>query len=151
MQQHLKRFCMKRSFILPALVAVLLLACATPRKAAKQDDNLDGSWVLSVFRPDQKKTLAEVFGNRTVELQFDKAANRISGTTGCNRFTGGYTADTANLSFSQNRALTKMACPEYDEQLFLNAMDKVNRYRLIEGQLELMQDKDILFIFARKQ
>jgi heat shock protein HslJ len=132
------------------LLLILLMACATARNPAKENPNLYGGWTLSVFQPAQKKTLAEWFGTRVIELRFEKDGNTVSGTTGCNRFQGTYTADTANLTFTQNRALTRMACPGYDEQLFLRTLNQINRYRLIEGQLELMQNEAILLIFAKK-
>jgi heat shock protein HslJ len=131
-------------------VLLLVTACATTRQAPKVDENLEGRWQLASFMPSQKKTLAEVFGERTVELRFNKATHGVAGTTGCNRFAGTFTADTINLKFSQNRVTTKMACPGYDEQVFLNAMDRVNRYRLVESQLELMQNEEIVMIFAKK-
>lgn len=127
------------------------MACGTSHKIAKQMDNLDGSWVLAIFMPEQKKTLAEIFGTRAVDIQFDKATHGVSGSTGCNRFMSKYTADTASLQFSGNRVLTKMACGDYNEQTFLNALDQVNRYRIAEGQLELLQNNDIVMVFARKQ
>lgn len=139
---------MKWKFFGALITALLLFSCASSRRTVKVEQ-LDGSWVLAVF-PYQKKTLAEVFGSRVIEMQFDKMANTVSGTTGCNRFAASYSADTANLVFSQNRALTKMACPDYNEQLFLTTLDRVNRYKLIEGQLELMQNDEIVMIFAKK-
>lgn len=137
--------------LLSLLFILFLAACATTHKVAQKTNDLNGSWSLAVFMPAQKKTLAEVLGERKVELQFDKATHGVSGTTGCNRFAGTYTADTVNLSFSQNHILTKMACGTYNEQVVLNALNQVNRYRLVEGQLELMQNNDILMIFAKKQ
>lgn len=142
---------MKQNRIAAFIIVFFLMACSASRKATKQDNNLDGRWTLASFMPSEKKTLAEVFGDRAVELQFNKSTNGVAGTTGCNRFAGTYTADTANLTFSQNLALTKMACPGYDEQVFLNALNRVNRYRLVESQLELLQNDDILMIFAKKQ
>lgn len=141
---------MKAKLFTGSILLLVVMACATSRKAATSGGNLEGSWTLSVFEPAQKKTLAERFGTRVIELRFETSSNSVSGTTGCNRFTGSYTADTANLTFSQNRALTKMACPGYNEQLFLAAMDRINRYRLIEGQLELLQNENIVMIFAKK-
>lgn len=139
---------MKWRFFTIAIFGVLLIACAPSRKPPTEK-KLEGDWSLAVF-PYQKKTLAEVFGNRVVEMQFDKDSSFVSGTTGCNRFRGRYTADAENLRFSQNMVLTKMACPDYDEQLFLNALTRVNRYRLIEGQLELLNNTEIVMIFAKK-
>jgi heat shock protein HslJ len=142
---------MKRNLFTGFIFSLFLLACATPHKVAKQMDNLNGSWVLSIFMPEQKKTLAEMFGTRAIDIQFNKATHGVTGTTGCNRFVSNYTADTASMQFSQNRVLTKMACGDYDEQMFLNALDRVNRYRIVEGQLELLQNNDIVMVFARKQ
>lgn len=142
---------MKVKLLLVLLSSLLMAACATTHKAANKENDLDGRWVLAVFMPAQKKTLAEVFGNRIIELQFDKKTHGLTGTTGCNRFAGTYTADTANLSFSQNQLLTRMACNGYNEQVVLNALSQVNRYRLVESQLELMQNNDIVMIFAKKQ
>jgi heat shock protein HslJ len=142
-------FMYPKSFM--ALCLLLLLnACAGPRKTGLKNNNLEGQWQLSVFQPSQKKTLAEVFGTRVVELQFNKDSNIVSGTTGCNRFRGTYTADTSRLMFSQNLILTRMACPGYNEQLILSALNQVNRYSINEGELQLRQDDTILMIFAKK-
>jgi heat shock protein HslJ len=130
------------------VILVLLMACATPRKTTPET-SLEGGWVLAVF-PYQKKTLAEVFGTRVIEMQFTKATGSLSGTTSCNRFNGSYTATDDTLLLSQTRLLTKMACPGYNEQLFLDALNRVNRYHLNEGQLELLQDTALVMIFARK-
>ena len=142
---------MKWNALFSISIVLCLAACAVAGNTSRQVAQLDGKWTLSVYQPETKKTLAEVFGTRVVELEFDKSANKVSGSTGCNRFAGTYTADTATLTFSENRALTKMACPDYNEQLVLDVLNEVNRYRLIEGQLELMQNNKILLIFARNQ
>jgi len=141
---------MKRKLLIAFSATIILGACATTHKTAQKEKHLDGNWVLAVFMPAQKKTLAEVFGTRTIEVQFNKNTNDVAGTTGCNRFAGTYTADTLNLTFSQNQVLTKMACGDYNEQVFLSALNQVNRYRLAEGQLELRQNNDIVMIFAKK-
>jgi heat shock protein HslJ len=143
-------FFMKGKFIGVGILLLVLTACAATRKAPKPDDNLDGAWKLAVFMPSQKKTLAEVFGERIAELQLNKATNSVTGTTGCNKFAGTFTSDTTRLTFSQNHVTTKMACPGFDEQIFLNTLNRVNRYRLVESQLELMQNDEIVMIFAKK-
>jgi heat shock protein HslJ len=130
------------------LLFLLLAACTAPRKATRFNE-LAGGWVLAVF-PHEKKTLAEVFGTRVIDLRFATDSNRVSGSTGCNQFNGSYTADTATLLFLPGMALTRMACPGNNESLFLNAMARVNRYRIIEGQLELFHDNDLVMVFARK-
>jgi heat shock protein HslJ len=139
---------MKTILLVFVLAAGIGVACTAPRKATRMNE-LGGGWVLAVF-PHEKKTLAEVFGTRVIDLRFAPDSNRVSGSTGCNRFHGSYTADTAMLRFSPDMALTRMACPGNSEALFLNAMARVNRYRINEGQLELFQNKELVMVFARK-
>jgi heat shock protein HslJ len=139
---------MKTILLFLLLAACVGLACTAPRKATRFNE-LAGGWVLAIF-PHEKKTLAEVFGTRIIDLRFATDSNRVSGSTGCNHFNGSYTADTAKLLFSPDMALTRMACPGYDEKLFLNAMARVNRYRINEGQLELFHNNDLVMVFARK-
>lgn len=62
----------------------------------------------------------------------------VSGSTGCNRFTGGFERDGATLRFSRF-AGTMMACPDTMEQEsgFHRAMDAVRSWRIIGQHLEL--------------
>ena len=87
---------MKQKTLGALLLLLVLTACAASRRSAEPTDNLQGEWRLAAFMPSQKKTLAEVFGERVVEMQFNAATKGVAGTTGCNRFAGTYTADTAN-------------------------------------------------------
>ncbi|MCS6987187.1 MAG: META domain-containing protein [Sphingomonadaceae bacterium] len=71
---------------------------------------------------------------------------RIFGSTGCNRYTGGTTAE-AEMDGQSGRlatpplATTRMACPEPAmavERAFLEALERADRWRLTaEGELEL--------------
>jgi copper homeostasis protein (lipoprotein) len=62
----------------------------------------------------------------------------VSGSTGCNRFTGGFERDGEALRFSRF-AGTMMACPDTMEQesAFHRAMDAVRGWRIIGQHLEL--------------
>ena len=65
---------------------------------------------------------------------------RVSGSTGCNRFTGTYKQDGNNLQFSPP-AVTKMACPppvEALERSFLQAMAATTSVRKSGETLELL-------------
>lgn len=67
--------------------------------------------------------------------------NSISGTAGCNRFSGGFTQKDDQLSISSELISTMMACPEpwmEQEQKVLTILKVVTRYRIDEqGQLLL--------------
>ena len=66
---------------------------------------------------------------------------QVSGSGGCNRFTGGFTLKGDTLRFSR-MASTMMACVDGMEQegRFLRDLAKVARYRIAGDQLELMDD-----------
>ena len=77
---------------------------------------------------------------------------RVSGRTGCNRFTGGYTLTGEGLSFSP-LGVTRMACPSPQmetEQRFLDLIQKVTRATPGENrQLRLMAGDDQAMVLDR--
>ena len=63
--------------------------------------------------------------------------NTVSGSAGCNGFSGRYTTAGDSLSFSP-LATTRMACKKYvmaQEQVFLDAMSRVRSYAIDGAQL----------------
>lgn len=68
---------------------------------------------------------------RPITLQFDHAQQRVSGFSGCNRFSGTYTLDQNQIHFGPIMS-TKMACAESHrqatEQTFLDALSRVDSY-----------------------
>jgi heat shock protein HslJ len=82
-------------------------------------------------------------------LNFDIAQNRVSGTDGCNRIMGSFKlSDNSGLSFSQ-MAGTMMACPDNNADFFNRALSKVNRFRIMNGKLELLSGEGLLVRMRR--
>jgi heat shock protein HslJ len=75
-------------------------------------------------------------------LTLDAAAQQVSGTGGCNRFSGSYTLDGAALSFGP-LAGTRMMCPEgMDLELgFLDALARTRSFSVGGEALELYDDE----------
>jgi heat shock protein HslJ len=72
-------------------------------------------------------------------MMFSAEGNRVSGSTGCNRFTGTFTRTGASLRFSP-LATTKMACPptlDAQERAFLAALQATTALHLAGNTLEL--------------
>ena len=98
----------------------------------------DGAW--QVIELDG----AEIAPSDNVVVSFN--GGRISGNSGCNRFSGSYDL-TRGLSFG-GLAMTRMACPGRRgtlEASFTAAMDRVNDWRFtdVEGagtELQLLRD-----------
>lgn len=72
-------------------------------------------------------------------LIFASDAQRVSGSGGCNRVTGGFEFDGDKLRLGR-MAGTMMACLTgmEQEQRFLQSMEKVERHRIIGSHLEML-------------
>lgn len=143
---QLQKTGMKRILLFFAC-AVFMMSCASTKNEKSAD--LDGSWELSAF-PGATKTFDEMFSQRKPQLQFNSAKATVAGTTGCNRLAGTYSASADNFSFGSNIVTTKMACSGYDENVFLQALNKINHFELKGDQLQLMHDNELIMLFTKK-
>jgi len=123
-------------------IAVCLLAAGcgerppeeTGAGGATEPPSLTGTdWTLMTL---DGETVAPLSDGRRPGLRFE--AGRVHGFAGCNRLTGGYRSEGAEIGFSQ-LAMTRMACPEgMDiEQRFSGALERTTRYNVEEDRLIL--------------
>ena len=74
-------------------------------------------------------------------FELDPRAGHVTGSGGCNRFTGGYESGAGTLRFGA-LASTRMACPAMDtETEFLKALEGTRRFRLAGRHLELLDEQ----------
>lgn len=78
-------------------------------------------WQETVMNNDEVTTPNEA---EAFTLSF--AEERVSGTTDCNSFSGGYTLDGTSISF-EPFAMTRMACAESQEQDFVDDVTEANQ------------------------
>jgi heat shock protein HslJ len=74
------------------------------------------------------------------------ADGRVSGSDGCNRFSGGYSATTSALDISPQLASTRMACaPDVDAlaQAYLAALAGAKTYRVEGARLAVLSDDGV--------
>lgn len=76
---------------------------------------------------------------REPHLILARGEQRVSGEGGCNRLTGSFGLEGDRLRF-RGMAGTMMACPDgmEQEQRFLQALEKVERYRISGSHLEML-------------
>ena len=105
--------------------------------AGADTDPLDGSaWVLAAIAGRQ------VPGSTTTTLQFEQG--HLSGTDGCNRYTGTYSVKGPAFEVSPQLASTRMSCPEQvanEAQAYIAALSASKLYR-IEGARLLLLSAD---------
>jgi heat shock protein HslJ len=123
-------------FALVGILAALLMVAAAPA-AAGPDAALMGTYWRAVAI--DGSPVASQPKKREAHMMFSAQGNRVSGSTGCNRFTGTFTRTGDSLSFSK-MAVTKMACPpplNTQEQAFLAALNATAAMKISSNTLEL--------------
>ena len=116
------------------LAALALASCSTGASLAEPAAALEGTpWTLVALRG---ASVAGMPHAPSLLLQADQ--KRASGSSGCNRYTGGYTLAGDRLAFGP-AAGTRMACMQgmEQEQAFLDAMTAVASWRVDGARLEL--------------
>lgn len=127
------------SVTIAALSSSVGAAEPTLNHQSSQGANLEGqSWRLVGYHTGDG--FAEVVAKpKPARFRFENG--QLSGNTGCNRVSGSYTLDGANLTIGKNLASTMMACPEplmTQEKAVTAALTSVTVYRRTDGRLELL-------------
>lgn len=128
---------MKHALLIAA--AALSLAACTPEAAAPSQ--LDGAWEV--------QQIAGADLNAQARIHFTIAGDSISGSTGCNTFTGAVTQFENTVTIS-NIAATERACLEeagnVNEQRFLGVLPAVTRFVRNGARLELLSNSEELLL-----
>lgn len=92
---------------------------------------LNGTWRLN-HMGGTAATLDELFPNEKPTITFDMAALRVSGSGGCNRYTGDFSIDNHTIQFGQI-ATTRMFCQGVQEDAYFQTLAKINKFSVGEG------------------
>ena len=114
----------------------LLLAGFTGHAIAQTPPGgLEGTAWSAVELAGTQLPLQSPAGDREPHLVF--AAARVSGSDGCNRFTGPYAVKKDRVTIGQ-LAATRMFCPQSDEMArrFQAALKGTSRWKIVAGRLE---------------
>lgn len=135
--------------VLP-LLAMLLPACKTSAELSAPAPSLTNTaWTLTDLNG---SPLVATEGLTTPTLTFDAASKRVSGTSGINRYGGGYELQGAQLKFGPLMG-TRMAGPSGAmavESAYLGALAKVDAWRIRKATLELLAGETVLLRFSAK-
>jgi putative lipoprotein len=117
----------------------LLSACAQTQPATSNAQHPALTGTLWNITQASGKPVQAVNKENIPQLLFDEKSQRVSGSGGCNRITGGFALDGDKLHFQQMVA-TRMFCIAGMEQedLILKALNNITRYRFNGRQLELL-------------
>lgn len=148
---------MRARWRVTALIAVSLplAACATSvfptggGSTSTPPALADTAWQLDQYAPVGRTTLVTVPEAVTATAEF--SADRITGSAGCNSFTGGYTTDGTTLDIGPVAA-TLMACPPpvaEVEQNYLAQLEVATSYAVADEVLSMSNpDGDVILSFT---
>ncbi len=128
---------MKGTLLTILVILAALLMVGTGPAAAGPEAALTGTYWRAVTIDDN--LAAQLPKKREAHILFSAEGKRVSGSTGCNRFTGTFTQTGDSLKFSP-LAITKMACPpalDAQERDFLAALNATSALHLAGNILEL--------------
>jgi heat shock protein HslJ len=104
---------------------------------------LTGAWYLLPVLP------TDTGAGRTPQLVFKPGDKSFSGNTGCNSMSGSFELTDSTITFNERIMLTKMACPGYNEQVFIKNLLRTNRFRFEDSVLVLMVEEQELSRWSR--
>jgi len=135
-----------KHFLFSITIAIILCAFAKQNNnsIAPDDTTIAGIWVL------QPVLASDTAAGRIPQLNFNLVTKKFTGNTGCNDMSGNFFIRTDSLSFNEQIITTRKACEGYNEKAFINNLTKTNRYKIVDGVLQLMSDQTILSKWTRK-
>lgn len=109
-----------------------------------------GKWQLQYINPTSGKDI----NHYKIQKPYLNFVNnsQVAGNNGCNNISGEYKADDRTISFGTDKfGATRMFCENVDEQAFLNALSKVNRYAVMDDGMKLVfsTDDEITLSFTK--
>jgi heat shock protein HslJ len=125
--------------ILTAIAAALLLAVASSVASAGGSSQLTGkTWQLARLAGIDRQSLG-------ITATFT-TAGKLSGFSGCNQYSGTYTASGSSIRVSDKLASTQMACRAslmLQERAYLKALTSARTYSVKSGTLTLSSSRGI--------
>jgi heat shock protein HslJ len=106
-------------------------------------NTLNGRWRLIPVLPSDTAT------GRIPMLNFILESNRVTGSTGCNSFSGSFNINKNNLTFNHDFVSTKMSCPGYDEAAFERSLLRTDNYEINGDTLSLKENQTPLSYWIR--
>lgn len=149
---------MRKIVLMLAVVSSMaVVSCKTAGEVAQtetekvikvdQSKELEGEWTLTAMGSQDLKVL---FPNKTPKLNFEVATKRVNGNDGCNNIMGGYTVKTGNLiSLGDKMASTMMFCSGVSDSKYMETLQSVTSFEIVDNKLILKAGKDIVLTFGK--
>ncbi len=142
---HADMYSTTKCFLNFVVLLAVIHALVQPTPAQHPSSGLFGkTWTLSEME-------GRNFSADKPNIEFNRDTKRVSGSGGCNRFSGAFEINGARLKFSRLLS-TKMACLDAEvqrtETSFLNLLETTTRFQVQGNTLRLYADDVVVLAFV---
>ena len=150
---------MKLSLLLIAFL--FLFSCQTTPKVVEENaqntteitskDELFGKWTLDYLSPTSGKDISHYKIQKPYINFVDEV--KLAGNNGCNNIAGTYSLKGNTIQIGDKFSSTRMFCEGVDEQAYLNTLQSVNKFDVIEEgkKLVMMTDDMVMLSFTKEE
>lgn len=149
----------KIALMLAVIAGMTVVSCKTAgeiRQTEKeqkvsidQSKELAGDWTL-VSMKSEGKELKDLFPNKIPKLNFEIVTKRVNGNDGCNNIMGEYIVKAENvISLGDKMASTMMFCSGVADREYMQTLQSVTSYEIVDGKLILKSGEDIVLTFLK--
>lgn len=139
---------MKQHTIYFSLMLAFIFSCdsvKTPSAIPAELKDPKKVWALT-YITGPKITFDGLFPNQKPRVIFNLDNNEISGFTSCNSFSSRIKMNGDSISIN-SPLQTMMICQGSGENTFVNMLNKIDRYHIKDGKLELLKNEIVMMRF----
>lgn len=147
-------------FSLLWMAPIVLFSCQTTQKVVEENTQnptemtnkeiLLGKWKLDYLSPTSGRDISH-FKIQKPYLNFVDDV-KVAGNNGCNNIAGSYSQTGNTIKFGDKFSSTRMFCEGVDEQVFINALQSVHKFDVIdEGEKLVMMTDDVIVLSFTKE
>lgn len=139
---------MKKHTIYFSLMLSIFFSCdsvKTPSAIPAELKDPKKVWALTYITY-PKITLDGLYPNQKPRVTFNLDSNEINGFTSCNSFSSKIKINGESIIIN-SPLQTMMRCQGSGENTFVNMLNKIDRYHIKEGKLELLNNEIVMMRF----
>ena len=139
--------------IMILLLAVVISSCSCKKDASNKATvgSIEGNWELTSI-PATKTSFESLYANAKPTISFNINETKVTGKNSCNSYGGNFSLDGMTLDIDEKTLFsTKMFCEGAGEKTFMDALGKVNAYKVSEdgNTLTLSTGKNAVMTFRK--
>ena len=122
---------MKKIILSLTIFCSVLVSCNSVKTINTEKASLKGAWQL-IYISGPRIDFSGLYPNDKPTITFDLKENRVFGKNSCNSYSGTLNVDGNKISFKGPMAVTKMFCLGEGENVYMNTLEKIDSYSILE-------------------